>query len=212
MLTGFTAALTLITLSELGDKTFFISLLLATRLPRVWVFIGSLTALAAMTLISVLLGQMIGWIPARWVHRGVVVLFLGFGIKLLYTASCMSPQVGCSEAAEAETIVDQVAQGWIPRWDHLGLSTGLQAFGLTFLGEWGDRTQISTIALATAHTPLAVTLGAILGHGICAGIAVLSGRWIAGYLSERLLTAVGGLLFLCFGVLSWISGGVGSGA
>jgi len=206
VLTGFTAALTLITLSELGDKTFFISLILATRLPRLWVFIGSITALAAMTLISVSLGQIMGWIPDIWVHVGVVALFLGFGIKLLVTASCMSPQLGCSEAAEAETVVTQVTQDWIPRWGHLGLSTGLQAFGLTFLGEWGDRTQISTIALATVHTPVAVTLGAILGHGICAAIAVLSGRWIAGYLSERLLTALGGVLFLLFGILGWIQG------
>ncbi len=206
VLTGFTAALTLITLSELGDKTFFISLILATRLPRLWVFTGSITALATMTLISVLLGQMIGWIPEHWVHIGVVVLFLGFGVKLLYTASCMSPQLGCSEAAEAETVVAKVAGDWIPQWGHLGLTTALQVFGLTFLGEWGDRTQISTIALATTHTPMAVTLGAILGHGICAGIAVLSGRWIAAYLSERLLTALGGLLFLIFGGLRWIQG------
>ncbi len=90
MLTGFTAALTLITLSELGDKTFFISLILATRLPRLWVFVGSITALATMTLISVLLGQLMGWIPEIWVHVGVVALFLGFGIKLLVTASSSS--------------------------------------------------------------------------------------------------------------------------
>ncbi|NJK63884.1 MAG: TMEM165/GDT1 family protein [Synechococcaceae cyanobacterium SM2_3_1] len=206
MLTGFTAALILITLSELGDKTFFISLLLATRLPRLWVFMGSISALAAMTLISVLLGQIIGGIPEIWVQITVVTLFLGFGVKLLYTASCISAPLGCSEADEAETVVARASQDWNPRWSHLGLSTGLQAFSLTFLGEWGDRTQISTIALSTTHTPVAVTLGAVLGHGICAGIAVLSGRWIAGYLSERLLTALGGSLFLFFGILSWIDG------
>ncbi len=194
----------LIPLSELGDKTFFVSLNLATHLPRLWVFMGSIIALATMTVISVLLGQIIGWIPELWVQITVVMLFLGFGIKLLYTASCMSSQLGCSEADDAETVVATASQDWSPRWGHLGLSTGLQALGLTFLGEWGDRTQISTIALSTSHPPAAVTLGAVLGHGICAGIAVLSGRWIAGYLSERLLTALGGSLFLFFGVLSWI--------
>jgi hypothetical protein len=40
MLTGFTAGLLLITLSELGDKTFFIGAILAMRHPRRWVFLG----------------------------------------------------------------------------------------------------------------------------------------------------------------------------
>jgi len=196
----------LITLSELGDKTFFISLILATRLPRLWVFVGSLAALTAMTAISVLLGQAIAWVPENWVRIGVVALFLGFGAKLLHAASCMPPQAVCSEAAEAETVVAESGRGWTRHLGHLGLSASLRAFGLTFLGEWGDRTQISTIVLATAHPPAAVTLGAVLGHGICAAIAVLSGRWIAGYLSERLLTALGGALFVFFGCWSWFQG------
>ncbi|MEM6427379.1 MAG: TMEM165/GDT1 family protein, partial [Cyanobacteria bacterium P01_D01_bin.128] len=49
MLTGFTAGLLLITLSELGDKTFFIGALLAMRHSRRWVFIGVTAALFAMT-------------------------------------------------------------------------------------------------------------------------------------------------------------------
>ena len=47
----------LIFFSELGDKTFFIALLLALRQSKAAVFTGTFSALAVMTVISVALGQ-----------------------------------------------------------------------------------------------------------------------------------------------------------
>jgi putative Ca2+/H+ antiporter (TMEM165/GDT1 family) len=78
----------------------------------------------------------------------------------------------------------------------------VEAFTLTFVAEWGDRTQFATIALAAANHPLGVVLGATLGHAICAAIAVVCGKLIAGRISERLLTLVGGLLFIVFGIVA----------
>ena len=92
----------------------------------------------------------------------------------------------------------------LSRYPQLGL--WLQAFTMTFIAEWGDRTQISTIALAASHNPVTVSIGAILGHGICTIIAVFSGRLIAGKISERMITGIGGLLFLIFGVTAYFQG------
>ncbi|MDB9311726.1 TMEM165/GDT1 family protein [Spirulina sp. CS-785/01] len=195
MLTAFTAALLLITISELGDKTFFIGVILATRYARRWVFLGVTFALAAMTILSVLAGQVLSFLPPIYLRYAEVLLFLGFGVKLLWDARQMSDTPCAEEETEALEAVEGVEQ---QRRRKRPLQVILEAFGLTFVAEWGDRTQIATIALAAAHPPLGVVSGAVLGHGICALIAVMGGRAIAQHLSEKRLTLLGGSLFLIF--------------
>ncbi|MEQ9373009.1 MAG: TMEM165/GDT1 family protein [Coleofasciculus chthonoplastes F3-SA18-01] len=210
MLTGFTAGLLLITISELGDKTFFIGVILSMRYSRRLVFLGVLAALAAMTVLSVLLGQVVSLLPEYYINYGEIALFLGFGFKLLYDASQMPAQAkNTGEKEAAVEVAKQNQDGAIAGSGKDKLQSGnfailLQAFTMTFLAEWGDRTQISTIALAAAHEPVGVTVGAILGHGICTAIAVIGGRLIAGRISERLVTALGGVLFLIFGVMAML--------
>ena len=62
----------------------------------------------------------------------------------------------------------------------------VQTFVMTFLGEWGDRSQIATIAMAAGQDYWWVTGGAVSGHAICTAIAVIGGRAIAGRVSLRL--------------------------
>lgn len=201
MLAAFTAGLLLITISELGDKTFFIAMILAMRHSRRLVLLGVVVALAAMTILSVLLGQVVSLLPAQWVHYAEVALFLGFGVKLLLDASQMADQCDLVEQQEAEAAVAQADK----RWATTPWAVILEAFMLTFVAEWGDRTQLATIALAAANHPLGVTAGAIAGHTVCAAIAVVGGRYLAGRISERTITAIGGVLFLIFGVIAAIS-------
>ncbi|GAA5854170.1 hypothetical protein JCM8547_008253 [Rhodosporidiobolus lusitaniae] len=77
----------------------------------------------------------------------------------------------------------------------------IQAFILTFLAEWGDRSQITTIALAAAHNVWIVTFGTTAGHAVCTGMAVIGGRWISQHISIKHVTLGGAVLFLIFGVI-----------
>jgi Ca2+/H+ antiporter, TMEM165/GDT1 family len=61
----------------------------------------------------------------------------------------------------------------------------LQAFTMTFVAEWGDRSQITTIILAARENLMGVITGGIIGHAICTGIGVLGGRMIAQKISVR---------------------------
>ena len=62
----------------------------------------------------------------------------------------------------------------------------VQTFIMTFLGEWGDRSQIATIAMAAGQDYWWITGGAVVGHGMCTAVAVIGGKAIAGKVSMRI--------------------------
>ena len=205
MLSAFTAGLLLIAVSELGDKTFFIAVILAMRHSRLLIFVGVLSALAAMTILSVLMGQAASLLPPIYIHYAEIALFIGFGIKLLYEAIRMPAKSCDAEVVQEATSVVDKAEFKLPK-KQTQAAICLEAFVLTFLAEWGDRTQFATIALAAGNNPVGVTTGAIFGHAICTALAVIGGRMMAGRISERTLTFCGGCLFLVFGVVAWLEG------
>jgi putative Ca2+/H+ antiporter (TMEM165/GDT1 family) len=206
VLTAFTAGLLLITISELGDKTFFIAVILSMQHSRKIVFAGVTAALAAMTVLSVIFGQILSVLTQGskiYVHYAEIVLFIAFGLKLLYDASKMTAKAEeevIEEAKEAVEKADLDSKQKTP-WSIL-----LKSLILTFIAEWGDRTQIATIALAASNNAIGVTAGAILGHAICAAIAVIGGKLIAGKISEKQITLLGGILFIIFGIVAAVEG------
>ena len=175
MLTAFTAALLLITVSELGDKTFFIAVILAMHHPRRLVFIGVTGALAAMSIISVLFGQAVSLLPKVYIHYAEIALFIAFGIKLLYDASKMSSAACDTEVVQEAEAAVKKADLQLPK-QKTSLAIVIEAFVLTFMAEWGDRTQIATIALAAGNNPIGVTIGAILARSAEAPHSLL-GVW-----------------------------------
>jgi Uncharacterized protein family UPF0016 len=78
--TGFYQAFSLVFLSEIGDKTFFIAGLLAMKTSRLVSYLGSMGALAVMTILSVMIGQLFHAVPAG-LGRGIP---LDFGICLFW--------------------------------------------------------------------------------------------------------------------------------
>ncbi|MFM7371081.1 MAG: TMEM165/GDT1 family protein, partial [Sphaerospermopsis kisseleviana] len=138
-----------------------------------------------------------------YVHYAEIVLFIAFGLKLLYDAWKMPAKAYEEVMDEAKEAVEKAELDSKQKstWSIL-----LKSFVLTFIAEWGDRTQIATIALAASNNAIGVTAGAILGHSICAAIAVIGGKLIAGRISEKQITLLGGILFIIFGIVAAIEG------
>lgn len=80
----------------------------------------------------------------------------------------------------------------------------MQAFTMTFVAEWGDRSQITTIVLAARENLWGVISGGIIGHAICTGLGVIGGRIIAQKISVRTVTLIGGVVFIIFAITSSI--------
>ncbi len=199
---AFGASLTAITLAELGDKTFFMALILAARHRGRDVFIGAFGALTAVTLLSLGLGYGLReLLPPTVVPWLAAVLFLGFGLKLLVDAQGMRADEADEEEQEAEQAINEaesrrrISTTWAVIWE---------AFVLVFLAELGDRTQFTTIFLATApaFTFAGLLAGTLLGHALVTWLAVGAGKWIGGRISEKLLYRLSGGLFLVFGLFS----------
>ena len=199
--TGFYQAFSLVFLSEIGDKTFFIAGLLAMKTSRLVSFLGSMAALAAMTVISVLIGQIFHAIPSG-IADGVplddiaaVLAFLFFGFKTLQEALAMNPDEPSAMDEELADAEDTVQNTDVSRGSQLAT-----IFALVFAAELGDRSFLSTIALSAAQAPVSVAAGAIAAHAVATGIAVFSGSVVAKYLSERVIGLIGGTLFIAFAI------------
>ena len=66
--------------------------------------------------------------------------------------------------------------------------------------EWGDKSQITAIALAANYNSLSVILGGSLAYIACIFIALVLGTLVQKVLNERALNIIGGILFIGFAV------------
>ncbi|KAJ2400813.1 GCR1-dependent translation factor 1 [Coemansia sp. RSA 2559] len=77
----------------------------------------------------------------------------------------------------------------------------VETFVLVFLAEWGDRSQLATIALGAARNVYGVAAGTILGHTCCTGVAVVGGQLLASRISVKKVSFAGGVLFILFSAI-----------
>jgi Ca2+/H+ antiporter, TMEM165/GDT1 family len=221
---GFLNSVAMIIVTELGDKTFFIAALLAMRYSPAAVFTGAWAALIIMTILSTAIGFALPQLlPRKYTGILAAGLFAFFGYKLLHEAYEMytegkgkSSDVS-DELAEAEEELKakglDVKPGLLPTNDpesgtasktktetEIAMTILWQSLTMTFFAEWGDRSQIATIAMASHQNPFGVTLGGCIGHGLCTGLACVGGRFLAARISERMVLLAGGSLFVIFAI------------
>ena len=85
----------------------------------------------------------------------------------------------------------------------------ISTFGVVFLAEMGDKTQLATLALAAGGSRWSVFLGAGLALVATSAIAVLLGGIVARYVDPVWIHRGAGVLFLVLGILYLLRPGDG---
>jgi len=175
------SAFVLILVTELGDKTMFAVITLSSRYSKLIVLIGALSALALVTAVGVLIGEVIyQLVPQFWLQIGAATLFLIFGVYTLVT----------HENGSGEEMKFQ-------KW-----GGGVATFGMVALMELGDKSQLSVIALsAESGAPLMVFIGTMLAFAIITTIMVLLGEQIRRRVPEKYIRLGSGAIFIIFGLI-----------
>ncbi len=82
------------------------------------------------------------------------------------------------------------------------MKTFVAAFGLIFLAELGDKTQLAAIAMASqTGKPWQVFLGAALAFSALTLAGVFLGVGVAKVVPTAVIQKIAGALFIAFGVL-----------
>ncbi len=175
------SSVTVVTLSEMGDKTQLLALALASKYRRPWlIMLGiliatllnhALAAFSGALIAAYLTPRVLGWILA--------ITFLAFAVWTL------KPDTLDEETSE---------RAWGPL---------LTTIVLFFLAEMGDKTQLATVALGAKFAATAMVIaGTTTGMLVADGIAVVIGDKLGERVPLDLLRYVAAGLFALMGLVT----------
>lgn len=184
MLKEFIQAFLLIFIAEMGDKTQILAMAFATKFPVKKVLLGIFLGALLNHGIAVALGSFISvYVPIKTVQMIAGIAFIGFAFWTL-------------KDEDGEEEEDEKRQSFGP------VLTVAVAF---FLGELGDKTQLTAITLATtAVHPAVILAGTVSGMIVTGGIGIFIGKKLGDRIPEFTIKLGAAAVFLFFGVLKLV--------
>jgi len=173
-------AFTLIFIAEMGDKTQILAMAFATRFPvkkvLTGIFIGSLLNHG----LAVILGRSLAnYIPINTLQIVAGFAFVGFSLWTL-------------KSEEDDEEEDEQSLRFGP------VLTVAIAF---FVGELGDKTQLTAITLASdAMYPVFILGGTVLGMIFTGGLGIIIGKKLGDRIPEFTIKIIASSVFMIFGV------------
>ena len=169
----------LVFVSEMGDKTQLLALVLAARFRKPWPIMAGILAA---TLSNHALASYVGSFVTQYLSADILkwvlgLAFVGFGLWILVPD-------------KDEELKDK--HKWGP------FLTTTVAF---FFAEMGDKTQLATVALGAKYASATlVTIGTTVGMLVADGLAVFFGHRFTDRVPMTLVHRIASALFIIFGV------------
>jgi len=175
----FTASFLLIFLAEMGDKTQFLAISLATRYSAYKVLFGIFLATVLNFGIMVFIGQFLtALMPLYIISLAASLSFIGFGLWIL-------------RAEKPKDEAEKVSK--------LGIIGGVSV--PFFVAEFGDKTQLATISLAADYqNALGVLVGATFAMLVADGIGIAVGVILGRHVPEKTIKWLSAAIFIVFGL------------
>lgn len=184
LLAAAVSAFGVVFVAELGDKTQFLALGFGARHSLRTVMIGLALGFGAAGAVAALVGGLLGaTLPERPLGIAAGVLFLVFAVVTFLDRS-------------AERGDGDGDDGHVFSTRSVVLSIALTIA----VGELGDKTQLSTAALAARSNPVAVWVGATCGTVAAATIGAVAGSKLGTRIHPRIIRIASASMFAIFGV------------
>ena len=174
-------------LVELPDKTFIATLVMSTRFRPLLVWIGVGLAFLVQTLVAVVAGGLLAKLPTTPVQLVAIAMFLTGGVILLKGAAGAD-----AEEAETEEEFAEKSNRQVRGWQIVSM-----CFGIIFLAEWGDLSQLLTASMVLKYgEPVSVFLGAWAALLAVSALGAALGRTLLTKMKLSTIRRIGGVVCL----------------
>jgi putative Ca2+/H+ antiporter (TMEM165/GDT1 family) len=189
---AFLGIFALMFLLELPDKTMIATIVMSTRARPSSIVIGASSGFVVQMGIAVGAGGLLTLLPAHVKDLIVGLLFLGGAAYLLLSRESKAEETGSHEAMaeHASTRLREI----------------VTAFGVIFIAEFGDLTQIQAANFTVkTHQPLEVFLAGSLAMISVSFIGAYGGQQLQRVVPLKWIRLAGGLIFAGLGLYTLIS-------
>lgn len=183
MLRDFLIPFLTIGLAEVGDKTQIAVLCLATQTKKHLLLLsGVVLAFVVTDGLAVLVGNFItNFIPENYIKIAGGIIFIIFGVITLLNKE--------KEDAKCEL-----------------KNPFLTGFGVIFVSEFGDKTQIAAGLFATKYNPVMVFAGVIFVLTVLSLMAIFVGKFLTEHINRRVISYIAGAIFIVIGIIYIMAG------
>lgn len=194
----FLIAFSMVFVSELGDKTQLLVLSFSGKGKTFKILLGVAIGSLFSHGLAILFGSSIHILANDKLHIIIqAITYLSF-LLMGFITLLPKKENPSSKIEKKDSIIYKITHMKINYCFIIALSI--------MIGELGDKTFLASIGLGVQypHSKIDLVLGAICAMVVCDFIAILFGKFLNKYISEKTMQKLSGILFLIFGVFGFL--------